>query len=65
MFAMPTRQGWTLMADRPNANGAAFHKARREAQIPEDYRDKAQAEKNAEALSAKLGFKVHVLECIY
>lgn len=65
MFAMPNRDGWALMPDHFKANGEAFHRARREAKMPENYRDKAEAEKNAAILAKKLGFRVHVLQCIY
>lgn len=65
MFAMPTREGWALIPDHFKTNGAAFHAARRAAKMPEDYKDKAAAEKNAEILTKQLGFKVHVCQCIY
>lgn len=65
MLTMPTRKGWTLIADSPNKNGSAMFAARKAAKMPEDYRDRDLAVKNAEALTKQLGFKVHVCECIY
>lgn len=65
MLAMPTREGWTMMVDKPKQNCSQLWKARRASKMQEVYRDKAQCEANAAELSKQLGVAVHVVKCIY